>query len=331
MSPLIGLPLSLLAGVAIPSQARVNGALGERLGDGLGAALISFVVGLLVMAVISLVLPRGRAGAGQLIPALRERRFPRYYILAGMIGGYFVLSQTLTVAVLGVAVFTVATVAGQTLTGLVVDRLGIGPAGKKALTIMRVVGAVLTIAAVAWAVSPKFSAGGEPSEWLLPVLLPLTAGMLMSFQQAMNGTTGMHYGTPITATLVNFISGTVLLAVLWGIKAAVSGLGNPLPTEWWLYLGGPLGCVFIGVGALLVRSLGVLLTSLGLIGGQLIGSLLLDLVFPAPGSAVVLETVLGTGLTLLAIVVATLPWNMPGSGPRRRRRAAPAESEPAPR
>ncbi|MDN3481563.1 DMT family transporter [Arthrobacter sp. APC 3897] len=316
INPLIGLPLAVLAGTAIPAQARANGALRERIDDGLAAALIAFSMGLLLMIVISVVLPKGRAGAAQLIPALRERRFPRYYVLAGAIGGYFVLSQTLTVAVLGVAVFTVAAVAGQTMTGLVVDRLGIGPAGKKALTVMRVVGAVLTIAAVAWAVSPKLSGGSSAAD-LLPVLLPLTAGMLMSFQYAMNGTTGMHYGTPITATLVNFISGAAVLLVCWLIKVAVSGFGDPLPGEWYLYLGGPLGCVFIGLSALLVRSLGVLLTSLGMIGGQLVGSLLLDIFLPAPGTVVVAATVLGTGLTLAAIVVATLPWNMPGVLRRR--------------
>nr|WP_231712954.1 DMT family transporter [Arthrobacter sp. zg-Y820] len=314
---MIGLPLAVLAGTAIPAQARVNGALREELNDGLAAALVSFTVGLVVMIIISAVLPRGRAGAAQLLPALRERRFPRYYVLAGAIGGYFVLSQTLTVAVLGVAVFTVAAVAGQTMTGLVVDRLGIGPAGKKALTVMRVVGAVLTIAAVAWAVSPKLSGASAASELLLPVLLPLTAGMLMSFQQAMNGTTGMHYGTPITATLVNFIAGSAVLLLFWLAKVAVSGFGEPLPGEWYLYLGGPLGCVFIGLSALLVRSLGVLLTSLGMIGGQLVGSLLLDIFLPAPGSVVVAATVLGTLLTLAAIVIATLPWNMPGVLRRR--------------
>uniref|UniRef100_UPI003119CB22 DMT family transporter n=2 Tax=Arthrobacter sp. G119Y2 TaxID=3134965 RepID=UPI003119CB22 len=316
-NPLIGLPLAIVAGAAMPVQSRVNGALGTRLDDGLAAALVSFSVGLVVMILISVLLPRGRAGAAQLLPALRERRFPRYYVLAGAIGGYFVLSQTLTVAVLGVAVFTVAAVAGQTLTGLVVDRLGIGPAGKKALTVMRVVGAVLTIAAVAWAVSPKLAGTSEASDLLLPVLLPLTAGMLMSFQQAMNGTTGMHYGTPITATLVNFIAGTAVLGLMWLVKVAVSGVGQPLPGEWYLYLGGPTGCVFIGLSALLVRSLGVLLTSLGMIGGQLIGSLLLDIFLPAPGSVVVAATVLGTLLTLAAIVLATLPWNMPGVLRRR--------------
>jgi len=290
----------------------VNGALGTALDDSVAAALVSFGVGLTVMIVVSAALPRGRAGFAQILPAVRERRFPPVYLLAGVIGAWFVLTQTLTIAILGVAVFTVATVAGQTLTGLVVDRMGIGPGGKKAVTLMRVVGAVLTIAAVAWAVSPKISGTSDPGDWLLAVLLPLSAGMAMSFQQAMNGTTGMHYGSPITATLLNFVSGFAALLVVWVIELMVSGPGNPLPETWWYYLGGPLGCIFIGVSAMLVRTLGVLLTSLGLIGGQLIGSLLLDIFLPAPGSTVVAATVFGTALTLAAIVLATLPWNMPG-------------------
>jgi transporter family-2 protein len=69
-----------------------------------------------------------------------------------------------------------------------------------------------------------------------------------------------------------------------------------------------MGCAFIGLGALLVRSLGVLVTGLGMIAGQLLGSLGLDLVLPAPGTVVALPTVLGTVLTLGAIVLATLPW-----------------------
>jgi transporter family-2 protein len=139
-------------------------------------------------------------------------------------------------------------------------------------------------------------------------LLPVLAGFLMSFQQAMNGTATVHYGSPIAATLVNFIAGAALLWVAWLIKLAVAGAGNPLPAQWWYYLGGPLGCIFIGVGALLVRSLGVLVTGLGMIAGQLLGSLGLDLLFPVPGTVIALPTVLGTLLTLGAIILATLPW-----------------------
>jgi transporter family-2 protein len=179
---------------------------------------------------------------------------------------------------------------------------------------------------VAWAVSPRFNggggpgggpAGGDPAQLILPIILPVLAGLLMSFQQAMNGTATMHYGTPIAATLVNFVAGTVVLWAAWLIKVAVAGVGNPLPGEWWYYLGGPTGCVFIGLGALLVRSLGVLVTGLGMIAGQLLGSLGLDLVVPAPGSVVEVPTVLGTLLTLGAIVVATLPW--PRGAFRRQR------------
>ncbi|XAS67857.1 DMT family transporter [Micrococcaceae bacterium Sec5.7] len=322
--PLIaGLPMAIGAGLAIPVQGRINGALGARLDDGIAAAVVSFSIGLVVMIIISLVLPKGRAGLARILPAVRERAFPPVYVMAGAIGALFVFAQSFTVGLLGIALFTVATVTGQTVSGLLVDRLGIGPAGKKRVTGIRVIGCVLTIAAVAWAVSPRFgTAGGpgstgEPGQWLLPVLLPVLAGFLMSFQQAMNGTATVHYGTPIAATLVNFIAGTTILWIAWGIKAVTMGPANPLPGEWWYYLGGPMGCVFIGLGALLVRSLGVLVTGLGMIAGQLLGSLGLDLLFPAPGTVVALTTVLGTVLTLGAIVLATLPW--PRGAFRRQR------------
>ena len=319
---LAGLPLAVGAGLAIPVQGRINGALGTRLDDGIAAAVVSFSTGLAVMVLISLLLPRGRAGLARILPAVRSRAFPRIYVLAGGIGALFVFAQSFTVGILGVALFTVATVTGQTVSGLLVDKLGIGPAGRKQVTAIRVIGCLLTIAAVAWAVSPRFAAAGGapgmaadggagpggPAALLVPLLLPVAAGFLMSFQQAMNGTATVHYGTPIAATLVNFIAGSVVLWTAYAVKVSVAGAGNPLPAEWWYYLGGPMGCVFIGLGALLVRSLGVLVTGLGMIAGQLLGSLALDVVLPTPGTIVAPATVLGTILTLAAIILATLPW-----------------------
>jgi transporter family-2 protein len=320
---LAGLPLAVGAGLAIPVQGRINGALGARLNDGIAAAVVSFSTGLVVMILISLLLPRGRAGLARILPAVRSRAFPRIYVLAGCIGAVFVFAQSFTVGLLGVALFTVATVTGQTVSGLLVDRLGLGPAGKKPVTGIRIIGCVLTIAAVAWAVSPRFASGsapgtdGGPASFVLPLLLPVAAGFLMSFQQAMNGTATVHYGTPIAATLVNFVAGCLVLWTALAVKVSVAGPGNPLPGEWWYYLGGPMGCVFIGLGALLVRSLGVLVTGLGMIAGQLLGSLALDVVLPAPGSVVAPATVLGTILTLAAIILATLQW--PRGALRRQR------------
>ncbi|WP_026549794.1 DMT family transporter [Arthrobacter sp. Br18] len=318
LSPVIGLPLAIAAGLAIPVQGRINGALAIRLDDSVAAALVSFGTGLVLMIAISLTLPAARAGVREVIPAVRARRFPPYYIGAGAIGALFVFAQSLTIGLLGVALFTVAAVMGQSLSGLLVDRAGIGPAGKRSATPMRIIGVILTVVAVMWAVSPRFGLSGDTESsllpGLLPVLLPVVAGILMSFQQAMNGTSAVHYGTPLTATLMNFVAGSVVLLAAWLAKLLAAGAGNPLPAEWWYYMGGPMGCVFIGLGALLVRSLGVLLTGLSMIGGQLVGSLLLDLVFPAPGTIIAVATVGGTMLTLVAIVLTTLPWPRRATG-----------------
>ena len=59
---LAGLPLAVGAGLAIPVQGRINGALGTRLDDGIAAAVVSFSTGLVVMVLVSLLLPSGRAG-----------------------------------------------------------------------------------------------------------------------------------------------------------------------------------------------------------------------------------------------------------------------------
>ncbi|MFC8040480.1 DMT family transporter [Paenarthrobacter sp. NPDC057355] len=304
----VGLILALVTGLVLPIQGRINGALSAVLNDGIAAAVVSFTTGLVVIAVISMSTPKGRAGLRRIVPAVRSRSFPPFYVLAGGVGAFFVFAQSYTVGLLGVAVFTVASVTGQTLSGLLVDRLGIAPGGKRSITGLRVLGSILTVAAVAWAVSPHFGASTDVGMMVLPILLPLLAGFLMSFQQAMNGTATVHYGTPLATTVVNFLAGSVVLWIAWLIKALVTGTGNPLPAEWWYYLGGPLGCIAIGLAALLVRSLGVLITGLGMIAGQLLGSLMLDVVIPTSGTVVALPTVLGTVLTLAAIIVATLPW-----------------------
>ncbi|MDN6332575.1 MAG: DMT family transporter, partial [Micrococcaceae bacterium] len=71
--------------------------------------------------------------------------------------------------------------------------------------------------------------------------------------------------------------------------------------------GGVFGCVFIAIGALLVKSLGVLISGLCMIAGQLVGSLAIDLILPAPGTVIAVATLLGTLLTLAAVVLASVP------------------------
>lgn len=317
-SPLVwvGLLLTMIAaGMAIPGQGRVNAALAAQTGDPYLAALLSFFIGLLVMTAIAFLTPAGRRTMARVRPAIRTGKVKWWYLLAGCVGGYFVLTQTLTIGLIGVAVFTVAVVTGQTVGGLLWDRVGLGPTGRRRISPMRFIGATLTVIAVIWAVSPQLASTGQELVWLLLVILPFSGGFLNAGQQAVNGRQSAAYRSPIPATFFNFLAGSSLLLIVWCAKLLIDGgVPGSLPTTWWYYIGGPLGIVFIAVGALLVMQVGVLVAAMGMIAGQLLGSLVLDLVVPAPGSVVTTATVLGTAMTLLAVVVASLPDLMRGRG-----------------
>ena len=312
--------LALVAGVAIPLQGRINSAVSLQLGSPVHAALISFSSGLALMTLVWLLLPVGRRSVARIPAAVRAGHVRWWQMLAGMIGAVFVFSQALTIPVIGVAVFTVAVVTGQMLGGMTLDRLGWTPAGVQRISPRRLIGAVLAFVAVVTVVWPSLQSTGSPGAWLLLALVPLLAGAGTSVQQVLNGQQTAHYGNPIPATLLNFVAGTALLAVLTGVTAAASGGLAPPPGAWWMYLSGPLGCVFIGLAAFLVPRVGAFLTTLGMVGGQLLGSLLLDVVAPAPGTHVTGLTVAGTLGALVAMVVASTP-QLPVGLRRRRRRA----------
>ena len=299
-----GVVFALVAGVALAVQSRINGELSVRLDDPIGAATISFGSGLLVLAVLVPLLPVGRAGLRHLRDGLRDRQIRPWQCIGGMCGGFLVATQGLTVPTLGVAVFIVALVAGQSSSSLLVDRAGAGPAGPQPVTPPRLAGSVLTVCAVLLAVGDRI---GHPSALALAVL-PLLAGFGIAWQQAVNGHVRMVSGSAMVAGLVNFFMGTAVLLVAFAVSVALRGLPDGLPSgPWWLYVGGSLGIVFIAVGAAVVRYTGVLLLGLGMIAGQVTGALVLDEIVPGDAGRPGWNTLLGAILTLVAVGVAVLP------------------------
>ncbi len=301
---------AVVVGALTALQARANGQLGVRIDDGFTAAVISFGSGFAILVVLSLVFPAGRRGAATLLRGVRTGGIPWWMLAGGAAGALTVATQGLAVGLIGVSLFTVGVVAGQTLAGLVLDRIGYGPGGAVAVTIPRVVGGALALGAVTISLSGG-GVGGIPW-WMLT--LPFFAGAGISWQQATNGRLRQRVGTPLTATLVNFAGGTLVLAVAAAIRIAAAGRPDPLPAEVWLYTGGALGVVYIFLSAALVQYTGVLLFGLGSVVGQLVTSVLLDAVWPAPASPGIVQESLMVSVALISVVVAAAPWR------RRRRR-----------
>lgn len=284
-------------------QARVNGVLGAQIDDGIIAGLISFGVGLVVLIVITATAARSRASVVRLWRGVRSRSIPPWMLLGGACGALTVSTQGVTAGVLGVSLFTVGVVAGQTLNGLVLDRIGFGPSGVVAVTTGRVLGGALALVAVGISLSGDVLA--RTPLWLL--LLPLAAGIGIAWQVATNGRLARQIQSPMTATLMSFITGTLVLCVAAGISILVRGMPAALPSEPWLYVGGLLGFVYILLGAVIVAHTGVLLLGLGAVLGQLVTSVVIDLLWPTTAGPALWQLVTMV-LVAVASVVVAVPW-----------------------
>jgi bacterial/archaeal transporter family-2 protein len=294
--------LTVLSGAGVSLQSRINGTLSTGIGNGFVAALISFASGLVLISLSLIVSRRGRAGLHTVGRAIRERRIPWWHTAGGLGGGLFVLSQGLVVGLLGIALFTVASVAGQTISGMVIDAKGIGAVAPKAVTVTRIIGAALALVAILTSTLPQLHS--DASVWL--VVFPFAIGLVLGIQQALNGQIKTLAGSAVTATFFNFVFGTALLAVIAAIDLIMVGVPQRLPSNPIDYLGGVVGVLFIAGFALAIPIIGVLLQSMAAIAGQLLMGLLLDFVAPTNDAGVAISTVIGTALTLVAVVIASL-------------------------
>lgn len=305
--------LALVSGVMMSVQARVNAGLSTDLGSGAYSALWSFGSGLVLALVIALLMPSARQGFRLLAEAARERRITWWALCGGAVGGFYVLTQGLSAAMIGVALFTVATVAGQSVGGLVIDRWGIAGMPPRSITALRLIGTLLAIAAVVLAAWGKLDPSSSP---LWAYLLPFIAGSALGWQQAVNGQVREVSGSGFTGLALNFLGGTLVLIVAAVIWFAVAGGPTGAPTEWWHLAGGAIGCLNIVCQIFAVRRLGVLLLGLCMIAGQLVTAVLLDLLLPVAGHPFDAMLLVGTVLALLAVIVTSARL------PRRAARAA---------
>ena len=293
--------LAALSGVMIAMQARANGELAYRTGNSLEAALVSFGSGLVIISIIGLFNPAIKEGISNLRGALSRKEIARWKLFAGALGGSFVAIQTQIVPLIGVAIYSVASIAGQTAASLLVDRIGITGGGKKVITGRRVSAATITVAAVLVSVIDRIDAKNLS---MIAVLAGCIAGAVVGFQRALNGEINEYSHQSFTTSLLNFITGTSLLVILILIGLATNQMSLvALPTgPWWIYTGGLIGIFYIAFTSTIVQHLGVLTFTLFSVGGQLVGSLVIDFVLPTNGVHVSAYLITGIVMTYLGVI-----------------------------
>ena len=121
----------------------------------------------------------------------------------------------------------------------------------------------------------------------------------------MNGQINQSSKQSFTTSLLNFIMGTTFLTALLLLLALINKVDIvAIPSgPWWMYTGGVIGVVYIAFTSTIVQHLGVLTFTLISVGGQLLGSLIIDLYSPTDGVQVSVYLVIGIILTYVGVIV----------------------------
>jgi transporter family-2 protein len=195
-------------------------------------------------------------------------------------------------------------IAGQTVASLIVDQIGITGGGKQPITTRRVLAALITIIAVIVAVWEEIQLANISA---VPVIIVFVGGFMIGVQRALNGQINDVSGQSFSTTWLNFFMGTSTLLILLVINTARGNEIVGLPTSpWWIYWGGTIGVLYIASSSVIVARIGVLSFTLFATGGQLIGSLIFDLIAPPENVTVGINLVVGILITYIGVLVGGL-------------------------
>ena len=294
--------LAALAGIFIALQGKANGELDKFLASSVQTALVSFSVGLIAISLYGLSHRESRAGLTRLRNALKAKVIPYWGITGGLLGGTFITMQSFLVPKVGVAILSVGYIAGQTVCSLFIDQIGLTGGGKKAISSARIWAATITIIAVLVSVFDRLNSA---SLTLFSVVLSIFSGGIVALLRALNGRVNEITLQSSATTIVNFIMGTAFLAMVFLFLILTnSTTWSPLPEKpLWIYTGGLTGVLYIAFSAKVVQHIGVLHFTLFSVGGQLVGSLLLDWLLPTTNDGISLFLIFGILLTFLGVIV----------------------------
>ncbi len=134
--------LALTAGAALPVQTALNARLGRDLGNPVGGALASFIVGSLGLLIFMIVARTGLP-SGELLG-----RIPAHVWLGGLLGAIYVVVMIVATPRLGVATTMGLVIAGQVAVSVILDHVGALGVPRHPVNVWRAAGMCLLVAGV---------------------------------------------------------------------------------------------------------------------------------------------------------------------------------------
>jgi transporter family-2 protein len=142
--------LGVFAGFLSASQAAINGRMGQVLGSSLKATFFSFIVGAVLLLVISCAVFLLGRGKSESSATIGERlKGPWWMWLGGFLGVIYVFSSAFITPILGAGMAMILVLTGSTSSGLIIDHFGLFDAPVKKINIKKIAGVAMIIAGAA--------------------------------------------------------------------------------------------------------------------------------------------------------------------------------------
>lgn len=266
--------IGLIVGMIFPIQATLGARLNSGSDNKYIGTFIAFSLGSVILLFINIAM-----NSGSLFSFNTYSHVPMLYLIGGGIVGVVYNALTMNLfSRIGAYYTTVFTLVGQILTGIIIDTFGLFEVPVRPLTVLSVIGVALAVFGAIYANKNKDKGSQSVKIWI--VVGTVLIGALPPLQQVFNKVLSTEIGSPILATFISFLVGTLALLAMFAFtrkKISIPRLdssGTKIPM--YSYLGG-LGGIMILMGNIII--LPILGSTLSIIVsqiGQFTMSMILD-------------------------------------------------------
>ena len=132
--------LALLSGFCLAIQPAVNGHLGIGISSGIQAALISFLIGTILLIAINVILKQMTS-----VKIAFQKKAPWWFYMGGFLGALYVFFALVITPEIGTGAFVIFVLIGQMIVSLLIDNYGLLRSRVRKVSMIQIIGLIVML------------------------------------------------------------------------------------------------------------------------------------------------------------------------------------------